>query len=413
MGKAALEQFDIVIIGGGLAGLSTAISASKKADTRLLIVEKGTFGDPTKTSPFTFPDIVERFNLSDAVLQKYTRFTYKSPTGIFASFKYENPRFVTLDYPKTCNIMLNQIKRKDNVSILEKTGALDLEVSKTCMRLALSNSSNVSYNVLVDASGSSFFASRKLGTKLPALYSHPYGEFLEGCKIEDPEEICMFTGNQYGNGGGWLYPIGRKTARFGFATITRSRVYPKGLVERNFRNAMRDFHPYAEIFAGAKSKRSEFGTIPIGHLEKFVYGQILVVGDAAGQATPWYNEGVRPALESGKLCGKTIVEAYKNGKLSKRALAEYQRTWFAANRRMYAYAKVRGRSFFRSQEQWDDSVRYQASLTPEEMMGIIRYCIFPGRRSKLISRNWSARQLAEVVNGVISRIQDRTSSSHL
>lgn len=389
MRKVVLEKFDVVIIGGGVAGLSTALSICRKADVTLLLAEKSIVGDPTKTSPFTFPDVVERFHLSDAVLQKYTRFTYRSPTGVAASFEYENPAFVTLDYQKACNSMLNRMRKEGNVRVLEKTEALDLEVIKTDLKLTLSNSTSVSCNVLVDASGSSFFTSRKLGIRLPTLYSHPYGEFLEGCKIEDPEEMCIFSGNKYGNGGGWMYPIDRKTVRFGFATVTRSNVYPRDIVERNFKEAIRNFYPYNEMLADAKRKRSEFGTIPFGPLKKFVHGQTLIVGDAAGQATPWYGEGVRAALESGEMCGETIVEAYEKGKLRKRTLKKYQRLWDAKNRKTYSRtAKTGFRSYFRNQEQWDNSVRYQASLTPDEMIAIVRYSKWPGFQSNLYSRCW-------------------------
>lgn len=389
MKEFSLEEYDVVIIGGGVAGLSTALPIRRKADATLLLVEKGTVGDPAKTSPFTFPDIVERFNLSDAVLQKYTRFTYRSPTGVVASFKYENPPFVTLDYQKACNIMLTELTRKDNARVLEKTEAVELEVTGTNLKLTLSNSASVSCNVLVDASGSSFFASRKLGIKLPPLYSHPYGEFLEGCKIEEPEEMCIFSGNKYGNGGGWMYPIDRRTTRFGFATVTESSVYPRDVVERNFKEAIRDFSPYNDMLSGAKRKRSEFGTIPFGPLRKLVRGQIMFVGDAAGQATPWYGEGVRPALESGETCGETIAEAYQTGKLRNTILESYQRLWDAKNRKTYSARSRAGfRSYFRNQEQWDDSVRYQASLTPDEMLAIIRYSLWPSSRSNLAVRSW-------------------------
>ena len=384
-----MEKHDIVIIGGGIAGLSTALSISSKAEATLLLVEKGTAGDPTKTSPFTFPDIAERFHLSDAVLQKYTRFTYRSPTGVVASFKYENPPFVTLDYQKACTILLNQITKKNNVRMLEKTEALDFKATKTDLKLTLSNSTTVSCDFLVDASGSSFFASRKLGIKLPSLYSHPYGEFLEGCKIEDPEEMCIFSGNKYGNGGGWMYPIDRETARFGFATVTRSNAYPKDIVERNFREAIKNFKPYNKMLVSAKRKRSEFGTIPFGPLKKLVHGRILIVGDAAGQATPWYGEGVRPALESGEICGETIIQAYQKGKPHGKTLENYQHLWDAKNRKTYSTRTRAGfRAYFRNQEQWDNSVRYQASLTPDQMLTIIRYGRWPTSQSNLLIRYW-------------------------
>lgn len=385
--KITLEKYDVVIIGGGIAGLSTALPICRKTDVKLLLVEKGPIGDPTKTSPFTFPDVVERFQLSDAVLQKYKRFTYRSPTGVTASFEYESPAFVTLDYQKACGIMLKMMLKEGNAAVMENTEALDLEASKTDLKLALSNSKSVVCNVLVDASGSNFFISRKLRTKLPTLYSHPYGEFLEGCEIEDPEEMCIFSGNKYGNGGGWMYPIDRKTARFGFATVTRSSVYPRDIVEKNFREAIRNFYPYNEMLSGAQRRRSEFGTIPFGPINNLAHRQFLIVGDAAGQATPWYGEGVRPALESGEMCGKTIAEAYQNGQLNARTLNNYQRLWDAKNRKTYSNRTRAGfRSYFRNQEQWDNSVRYQASLAPQEMMAIIRYGKWPTSQSNILLR---------------------------
>jgi len=404
-----LEKYDIMIIGGGIAGLSTALHVCKKIDATLLLIDKGVIGDPTKTSPFTFPDVVAHFNLLGAVLQKYTRFTYRSPTGVTASFQFESPAFVTLDYQKACNILLNRIRKEGNIRVLEKTEAVDLEICKSvhALKLSLSDSTTVSCNVLVDASGKGFFALRQLGIRRPTLYSHPYGEFLEGCKIEDPKEMCIFAGNKYGNGGGWLYPIDTKSGRFGFATVTRSHVYPRNVVERNFQEAIINFYPYSEMFAGAKRKRAEFGTIPLEPIRKFVYGQIMIVGDAAGQATPWYGEGVRPALESGKTCGEAIIEAYKKGKFRTRTLKRYQNVWDAKNRKMYS--RMHPCSYFRSQEQWNDSVRYQASLTADEMRLAIRYFRKPGFRSKLFSQGWRPRPLIEIFEEIIRGIHDKVS----
>lgn len=144
------------------------------------------------------------------------------------------------------------------------------------------------------------------------------------------------------------------------------------------------------MLASAKRKRSEFGTIPIGPLEKFVQGQIVVVGDAAGQATSWYNEGVRPALESGEICGNAVSEAYEKGKLRETALIKYQRLWDARNRKPYSRGVERAPKTFLggNQEDWDNSVRYQASLSPHEMIAIIRYNRWPGSGSNLCSRGW-------------------------
>lgn len=372
-------KYDIGIVGAGVAGLSTALHACSKIDGTIIIFEKGKIGDPRKTSPFTFPDVVERYDLEDSVLQRYSRFTYRSPTGISASFEYDEPVFVTLDYEKACRIILDRIKKDGNVSVLENVEVRSFEFNKGFLRkknliLSLSDSQNIAVDVLVDASGKSFFAARKMGLKLPPLYSHPYGELLVGCEVADPSEMCIFAGKKYGNGGGWFYPIDEKTARFGFATVTRTPDFPMALVKQNFVNAREEFYPYNHLLKNARTVRSEKGTIPLGPLRKFVYPSIMIVGDVGGQATPWYCEGIRPALESGELCAETLCEAYQKKNYSTKILKKYQEKWDARNRNIYSKStKIGFWSWFRTQEEWDSAVKETTLLTPAQMLRKVRY----------------------------------------
>jgi len=372
-------KYDIGIVGAGVAGLSTALHTCSKIDGSIIIVDKGRIGDPRKTSPFTFPDIIERYGLGDSVLQRYKRFTYRSPTGVSATFEYEEPAFVTLNYEKACRNMLDRIRKEGNVDVLENVEVRSFKFNKSFIQtknltLTLSDSDNITIHVLVDASGKSFLAARKLGLKLPPLYSHSYGELLEGCEVEDPHEMCILAGKKYGNGGGWFYPIDERTSRFGFATVTRTSDFPMGVVKQNFVKAREEFYPYYRMIKNARTIRPEFGTIPLGPLRKFVHPRILIVGDAAGQATPWYCEGVRPALESGALCAEILCEAYRKKNYSARILKKYQKKWEAINRKIYSKsAKMGFWSWFRSQEEWDKAVKEVASLTSEQMLRRVRY----------------------------------------
>ena len=57
-------MYDVVIIGGGLAGLSTAATIAQGSDAAIAIVEERGIGSNNPT-PMTFTDVVERFNLVD------------------------------------------------------------------------------------------------------------------------------------------------------------------------------------------------------------------------------------------------------------------------------------------------------------------------------------------------------------
>lgn len=377
-----MDKFDVVIVGGGFAGLSTAFNICTKVDASVLLVDNGKIGDPRKTSPFTFPDVVERYDLVDAVLQKYTSFSYESPTGIAAHFQYDYSPFVTIDYQKSCQALLSRAQKEGNIKVLENTKAIKFENKKALFRpskhkVVLSNSAEIDYAVLVDASGAAFFAMRQLGLRLPSLYSHAYGEVLTDCSIQDPERMRIFAGRKYGNGGGWLYPLNETTARFGFATVTGSTDYPTAITKKNFEDALEGFYPYNEMLEKSQKIRCEAGSIPIGPLRKLRYGNIMIVGDAAGQATPWYCEGMRPALEAGEICADAIVAAYKEKKYSKKNLNKYQENWDAKNRKLYSRTeKVSASAWFRNQEEWDSAVKFVATLKPDEMVERIRYSRF-------------------------------------
>jgi flavin-dependent dehydrogenase len=238
-------------------------------------------------------------------------------------------------------------------------------------KIAISSSAEIAYDVLVDASGIAFFASRQLGFQLPSLYSHAYGEVLTECNIVDPGRMRLFAGREYGNGGGWLYPFSEKTARYGFATVTTSIDFPM-VTKQNFRNALKNFHPYNEMLEKSQRIRCELGTIPITPLRRFVHGNVMIVGDAGGQATPWWCEGMRPAMEAGELCAAAIVSAYKKKDYSTKNLKKYQEQWDYRNRKQYSLA-VAHPPWFGNQEEWDAAVKFSASIKPEELVKQIRY----------------------------------------
>jgi flavin-dependent dehydrogenase len=372
-------RYDVCIVGGGVAGLSTALHICSKVDATILVLDKGEIGDPTKTSPFTFPETVEKFGLHNAVLQSYNIYTYRSPSGVSATWKYSKPVFVTLDYQELCKNLFNRARKEGSLEVLQNTKVVDFEVNKGAfeaknLKLKLSGNEEIRTNILVDASGKSFLAARKLGIGLPQLYSHSYGEVLECCKIENPAVMHILSGAIYGNGGGWFYPLNANRGRFGIAQVTKSLDYPKFALTTLFSEACRNFSPYNEMVEGSRSVRPEFGTIPIGAIDKICFDRILIVGDAAGQATPWFCEGVRPALESGEICGKVVAEAYETRDYSFKSLARYQEEWDMLNRRRYTLSYQRScDKWFRTQEEWDRGLKRMSSLTPKGARASIKY----------------------------------------
>jgi flavin-dependent dehydrogenase len=53
------------------------------------------------------------------------------------------------------------------------------------------------------------------------------------------------------------------------------------------------------------------GVIPVCPPRRFVYDGLMLIGDAAGQATIWSCMGSEPALIAGQLAGQAAIEAQR------------------------------------------------------------------------------------------------------
>jgi len=211
------------------------------------------------------------------------------------------------------------------------------------------------------------------------MYSHCYGQFFTGCQVTNPElaeDICLFLGGseRFGNGGGWCYPLGAGRISFGFASVTDSPRYPLKLVRQRYQRARQEFAPYAGILARGKPGPVERGSIPLGPVRRFVYDGLMLVGDTAGQATPWVCMGVEPALVNGQTCGRVAARAFKRGDFQVGVLREYETVWAQANRRSYRQGTMLGSlQWTQSEEVWDKIIASHSRLTSEEALAHLRY----------------------------------------
>lgn len=96
-------------------------------------------------------------------------------------------------------------------------------------------------------------------------------------------------------------------------------VYKCGMDKmKNIKNAVDKFIDTI----GLKGKKAEFMGLPISlynHRREIAKGRVLLVGEAAGLVNPISGEGIKPAVESGKIAAEEIESFLRNGK----SLEEY------------------------------------------------------------------------------------------
>jgi digeranylgeranylglycerophospholipid reductase len=367
-------ESDIAIVGGGLAGLCTALTIAARTDARLIMIDEDIGSN--RSLPLTFLDTVQQFDLEESLLQRYHGFAMRTRTGHQALHMFDDTPLVTLDYSAACGQLYARLQAYPRFTHLP-TRATGLSRNRAGWRVHSQGQDDVACRLLVDASGHAHFTARQLKHAVPAAYSHSYGRILEGCSVPaDEASVALFlTGNpRHGSGGGWFYPLPGQRVSFGFATVTATPQYPAEECRQGFESALREFSPHAEMMRGAVAGDVHAGSIPLGPVKRLVYDGLMLVGDAAGQATPWACMGAEPALLNGQLCGRAAVGAFRERDFSRARLRDYERLWKTQNGTGYRQAMMLADlEWQRGETAWDDTVNRLDRLSDPEMLHSLRH----------------------------------------
>jgi digeranylgeranylglycerophospholipid reductase len=371
-----MEKADIVIVGGGIAGLAVAVTLCSGSTLDVVLVEKRGIG-ANKTTPVVFPETIKEFGLSDSIYQYYSRYVFHSPLGAMARFDYQRNALASLNYRKACIILYEQAASNGLELCQAKAVNWSPAIPEPAhpLLINLDNGDNLQTQVLIDASGQAQWAAKQLRIRLSPCYSVCYGEFLTGCSFEDSSTFRLLAPNRrYGTGGGWFYPIGVDSASVGYAILVREPCQADKNLAAGYRAAKQEFQPYADWVKEGVRQQVEGGIIPVGRIGRFVDHRILIVGDAAGQANPWLMMGTNPGLNNGRLCAQVVLRAFAKKRFDRSMLSLYERQWAKSNRGPFwrAASTIEPVLMEQTDEGWDQFVAASQSLSPEQQLRQMR-----------------------------------------
>lgn len=324
-------NYDLIIVGGGPAGSTMALSASKHG-LKVLLLDKEYFprdkicGDGILSGCMP---ILEEFQLTDKLLQEPHAWT--STCQIFT----EHESLQVPSHPQEVLVSKRQIF--DNVLFQAAKSCVDAREGAKVENLLVRDgqvfgvqgtfqtgkSFEYTAKVVAGADGCGSIVAKKLGlykfeAQHGAVATRAYYRHLPVVG----NELELYYFQECLPGYFWIFPVDRETVNVGVCANFRKN---KGISLPALHRQLTQ-HPLLE----KRFEKAELvGNIqawylPLASVRRTMHGNgFILAGDAAGLIDPLWGDGIDTAMISGKIAGEILAEVCRGSNYSAETLQKY------------------------------------------------------------------------------------------
>lgn len=369
------DNTDIVIVGGGPAGLAAAEAAAREGVRTLLLERQNEIGYPIHTSGGSWISDMQALAIPEQFYHPITRVYFVSPHR--EVLLHYNPAVACVVdvrglYQHLAGRAIAAGARLRLRHTVEQTIMENGRVLGVTARNHLGEHLSLRADVTIDASG----FSRHVGVRVDmgkAFHRYGYGAEYDMYAPSYPqEELFLIMGSKFApRGYAWAFPRGNGRVRLGVGVLhpdcdEDARVYLDRIIH--------DVPQLADKFRDANPIEYHTGLFPSeGPLERFSRDGLLLAGDAGGQGSTLVGEGIRFAIYAGQIAGNVATEAVKAGDTSAVFLGRFDKAWRARfGRDMDIAYMINKRIANYSDEQWDGALDLMKRLTPAQVAQALR-----------------------------------------
>ncbi len=308
-----MSSYDVIVIGAGFSGLSSALSAARKG-LKVLVIEKNKkIGKPVRTTGIFLQKIVEDFNIPKRYLIDDIKGSYfTSPSGKTFKIDFGVPRFYMGDITGFEKHLAEDCKRW-RVKFQLNTPCKDINIKRTKVKINSHESKTV-----VLACGSNRDLVEKLTGDYVKKYLIGFELMVEGLKPKNLKYWELFFNYDIAPGyTTWIAPHTNNKSHIGLCRYSPCKTNIKDEILEFFSNRIEKNFKIDEI-------RSNL--IPIsGPIKKTFGDRFLVIGDAAGQTGALSAGGIYFGLNIGRMIGEVLFNHIDDP--SEENLVEYEEKW--------------------------------------------------------------------------------------
>ncbi len=384
------EECDVLIVGGGPAGLAAAEAAAKLNVRAVVLERQNEIGYPVHTSGGSWIRDMKALAIPEHLYHPISKVIFVSPHREVPL--YYNPAVAcVLDVRGVYQFLAGRaiaagasIRMRHTV---ETTIVEDGRVQGVTAKNHVSERISVRAPVTIDASG----FSRHVGVRTEmggAFHRYGYGAEYEMYAPHYPQdELFLIMGSKYApRGYAWVFPRGNGRVRLGVGVL-----HPdcdddaRGYLD----SIMHDLPQLSDKFKNASPIEYHTGLFPSeGPLERFSRDGLLLAGDAGGHGSTLVGEGIRFAMYSGQMAGTVAAEAVKAGDTSAAFLGRFDKQWRARfGRDMDISYMINKHIANYSDEQWDNALDLMKRLTPAQVAQALRGDFNAGLVLGVLARN--------------------------
>jgi flavin-dependent dehydrogenase len=338
-----IEKFDIIIAGGGPAGMSTAAELSK--NFKVLVLEKKKPGT-TQSTWYSYADRAKKFDLEEAVVVRTDYIKFTAPT--VAHFMRDN--CVIFDHNRVLEIWMERAKA--NGSVVRQEAFVRYERSEDGVTVE-TNIGKYQARLLIDAMGvmSPVVQENKLVKRKDAWVI--YGARMANVKFENPYQLEYFPLNDDENTYIGIHPHSEtETNIYAFKGQKNTLGNPEDLKEK-FEKVIRDIQPEATKIDTLR------GTIVSGTLKKYALDHVIFFGSAGMLNPDGCGMGFNQILMKHQIFAEGIKKVMMANTLDRRSLQKVADS--LRDQETINFQKIIGAFslyFIRSTSKWDGGVNW-------------------------------------------------------